>query len=616
MAHPRATAIGIDLGTTYSCVAVVLNGKVEVVANEVGQRTTASVVGFLDGEVEELVGEAAASHSCPENVVWDAKRMVGRTFSHKTVQADLPRWPFSVVQGEKDKIRIRVTHNDAEKEFSPEEISSKVVKKMKAVAEAYLGYRVNQAVITVPAYFNSTQRDATRKAGALAGLTVHRTVPEPSAAALAYAMQQMKPNVTKRILVYDLGGGTFDVTVASVRGCHVQVRAVGGDCHLGGQDFDQRIFDHVAKEVEKKTGRNIVSNTRKARRLLTMCERLKQDLSAMMRAEIDMLPLIGEDLSITLTRAKLEDLLKDLLTRTRDIIKDVLNSIEMKADVIDEVVLVGGSTRMPAVHRLLAELFPGKNINKSLNPDEAVAYGAAALAARLTGDRTSYLAGILVNDVTPISFGLGEEDGGVSILIPRNTPIPYSCEKFYVTVYDNQDSLSLKIYQGERSIASRNTFIGEYCVDNLPPVKAGLEVEMKLSIDKDGVLTVQAKHPVTKAWGGCPIQTVDCTTFSEQVTTGTVEDTAAGADDSADDKAELARLRARFRLAKFLHNLSDRQELASSVRTEIGVAEAWMSRGQYTRIEYVKKLGELRRLFPGSGRKAAVIATQKFITRS
>ncbi|KAE8738305.1 70 kDa heat shock protein, partial [Frankliniella occidentalis] len=205
-----------------------------------------------------------------------------------------------------------------------------------------------------------------------------------------------------------------------------------------------RILFSVLQEVEKKTGRNIVSNTRKARRLLTMCERLKQDLSAMMRAEIDMLPLIGEDLSITLTRAKLEDLLKDLLTRTRDIIKDVLNSIEMKADVIDEVVLVGGSTRMPAVHRLLAELFPGKNINKSLNPDEAVAYGAAALAARLTGDRTSYLAGILVNDVTPISFGLGEEDGGVSILIPRNTPIPYSCEKFYVTVYDNQDSLSLK----------------------------------------------------------------------------------------------------------------------------------------------------------------------------
>ncbi|XP_034253832.1 heat shock 70 kDa protein II-like isoform X2 [Thrips palmi] len=613
MAHPRVAALGIDLGTTYSCVAVVLNGKVEVVANDFGARTTPSVVGFIDGEEAELVGDAAASqaHRNPENVVWDAKRMVGRPFS-RLQPDDVARWPFSVAAADKDKILIRVTHNDISKSFSPEEISAKVVKKMKDVSEAFLGYPVNQAVITVPAYFNSAQRAATRKAGALAGLTVHRTVPEPSAAALAYAMQQMS-NTTRRVLVYDLGGGTFDVTVANVRGCLVTVRAVGGDSHLGGQDFDNRIFDHIAKEIERKTGRQVAGNPRKARRLLTMCERLKQDLSAVTRAELDVLPLIGEELPIAMTRAKFEDLTRDLLNRTRDAVADVLQSINMDVDAIDEVVLVGGSTRMPAVHRLLADFFPGTNINKSLNPDEAVAYGAAALAARLAGDRTQYLAGVLVNDVTPISFGLGEEDGGFSVLIPRNTPIPFSCSRLYLTVYDHQDVLSLKVYQGERTVASRNAFIGEYRVEDLPRREAGLEVEVRLSIDSDGVLTVEARHPVTRVWGGCTVQTVDCTAFGEQVPAGTPE---VKADDEVTDRHELARLGARFRLSKYLHDLAERRDtddLPIAVVNEIKATQTWMDAGQYSKKDYVTKFAALRRLLPGSGRRAAAIANKKFI---
>nr|XP_011466606.1 PREDICTED: heat shock cognate 70 kDa protein-like [Fragaria vesca subsp. vesca] len=498
----KGQAIGIDLGTTYSCVAVWQNDHVEIIVNDQGNRTTPSYVAFNDAE--RLVGDAAVNQVLknPTNSIFDAKRLIGRRFGDNIVRIDMKMWPFKVIEGVDDKPMIVVTHEGLEKLFAAEEISSMVLAKMREIAEQYLDSPVKGAVITVPAYFSDSQRQATRNAGEIAGLKVMRIISEPTAVAIAYGLEKRAGWYSKRnVMVFDLGGGTIDVSLLNICSGVFEVLATAGDTHLGGEDFDNRMVKYCVEEFKKKHNLDVSGNSRALGRLRSVCEKAKRRLSFVSSVDIELDCLDkGIDFYLTFTRAKFEQLNMDFFNKCMEPVEKCLGDANMDITAVHDIVLAGGSSRIPKVQQLLQNVFKGKQLCKSINPDEAVAYGAAVQAAILSGNGNEKLQDVDLLDVTPLSLGvrIRDDENFMCVVIPRNTRIPVTKKRKLTTRFDNQLGIELAIFEGECEITLENNFLGQFTLDGIHPAPTGVpRIDVMFDIDENGILSVSAKDKFT-----------------------------------------------------------------------------------------------------------------------
>jgi heat shock 70kDa protein 1/2/6/8 len=490
--------IGIDLGTTYSCVGVWQNDRVEIIASDTGARTVPSMVTF--SETERLIGDAskASAATYARSTIFDAKRMIGRPFSDAQLQKDIAHFPYKVINDGKDRPKIEVETKDGLKQFYPEEISAMVLQKMKAVAEAYLGETVKDAVVTVPAYFNDAQRQATKDAGLIAGLNIVRIINEPTAAAIAYGLDKNDKG-ERNVLIFDCGGGTHDISILTIDDGVFEVRATAGDTHLGGEDFDSLIADWAIEEFRRKTRIDIRDNAKAMRRLRTACERAKRILSTSSQSNIEVDSLAdGNDFNAVLTRAKFESLCDSLFKRCMAPVEQVLRDAKMAKDQIHDIVLVGGSTRIPRIQQLLRDFFNGKELCQSINPDEAVAYGAAVQGAILGGAKSEKIDGLILLDVCPLTLGIETAGNVMTPLIKRNTTIPCKKAQTFSTYADNQTQVKIVIFQGERALTKDCDRLGEFDLGGIPPMPRGVpQIEITYDVDANGILNVSASEKST-----------------------------------------------------------------------------------------------------------------------